>query len=86
MFGIAYSYGMTPPEFAAAIATEVRAEMGRQRKSQADLARALGITAATAARRLDCTAPFDTKELATVAAWLGVPPESFYPRVSGGAA
>lgn len=78
---------MTPPEFAfaEAIATEVRAEMGRQRKTQADLARALGITATTAARRLDTTAPFDTVELGQVAIWLGVPPESFYPRTAGAA-
>lgn len=83
----------TPPnypsanEFAEAIATEVRAEMGRQRKTQADLARALGITPVTAARRLDTSAPFDTYELGKVAIWLGVPPQQFYPReTTGGAA
>jgi transcriptional regulator with XRE-family HTH domain len=73
---------MTPSEFAETIAAEVRAEMGRQRKTQADLSRALGITAATAARRLDTTAPFDTVELSKVAIWLGVPPEQFYPRTT----
>lgn len=77
---------MTPTQFSEAIATEVRAEMGRQRKTQADLARALGITPATAARRLDTTAPFDTVELGNVALWLGVPPEHFYPRTTDGAA
>lgn len=71
---------MTPPEFAEAIAAEVRAEMGRQRKTKVDLARALDITPATAARRLDTTAPFDTVELYKVALWLDVPPEQFYPR------
>jgi len=74
---------MTPPEFAEAIATEVRAEMGRQRKTQADLATALNITAATAARRLECRPPFDTIELYRVAVWLGVPVEQFYPASTG---
>lgn len=86
---------MTPPEptealaaFTEAIAAEVRAEMARQRKTQADLAAALGINPATAGKRLNCTAPFNTVELYKVAVWLGVPPEQFYPREvsTGGAA
>lgn len=76
---------MTPPEFAEAIATEVRAEMGRQRKTQADLAAALGITPYTAGRRLKATPPFDTIELYKVAEWLAVPVEQFYPRTDGAA-
>lgn len=63
---------MTPTEYANAVAAEVRAEMGRQRKTQADLAKALGFTAATAARRLDGGTPFDVIELAVVANWLGI--------------
>jgi len=55
-----------------AVASEVRAEMGRQRKTQADLAGVLGIYTATAGRRLDGSVPFDVVELATVARWLGV--------------
>jgi len=55
-----------------AVASEVRAEMGRQRKTQADLAAVLKIYPATAARRLDGSVPFDVVELATVARWLGV--------------
>lgn len=54
------------------IADEVRAEMGRQRKSQADLARALGMHASTVSRRLDGSSAFDISELVTLAEWLGV--------------
>lgn len=55
-----------------AVAAEVRAEMGRQRKTQADLAAVLKIYPSTAGRRLDGSVPFDVVELATVARWLGV--------------
>jgi transcriptional regulator with XRE-family HTH domain len=70
---------MTPTQYTEAVAAEVRAELGRQRRSQADLAQALGFTAATAARRLDGTVPFDVMELAVVSAWLGVPLSQLMP-------
>lgn len=73
-------------EFAGAVSAEVRAEMARQRKTQADLATALGINPATAARRLNAERPFDTEELFRVAAWLSVPVEQFYPRATAGGA
>jgi transcriptional regulator with XRE-family HTH domain len=68
---------MTPAEYAAAVGAEVRAELARQRRTQAELATALGITPATAARRLDGTSPFNLIELATVANWLDVPIRQF---------
>lgn len=71
---------MTPPQFSEAVGNEVRAELARQRKTQAELAAALGITPLTASRRLAGTAPFDTEELHRVAGWLGVPVEQFIPR------
>lgn len=64
---------MTPDQYAEAIGSEVRAELARQRKTQAELASTLGITSATAARRLSGASPFDVSELATVANWLGIP-------------
>lgn len=74
---------MTPttPEarFAEAIASEVRAEMGRQSKTKADLARALDISQHTAAKRLKGHPPFDATELFRVAQWLGVPSSQFWP-------
>jgi transcriptional regulator with XRE-family HTH domain len=58
---------------AEGVAAEVRAEMGRQRKTQAELARALRMHPATVARRLDGSTPFDVAELVDLGAWLGVP-------------
>lgn len=67
-------HGYCMPNQAApeAVASEVRAEMGRQRKTQAELAAVLGIYSQTAARRLDGSVPFDVAELATVSRWLGI--------------
>lgn len=70
---------MTPVGYAEALGAEVRAALARQRKTQADLAAALGVTPATAARRLDGTSPFDVRELAIVANWLGVAISDLYP-------
>ncbi|WP_169309959.1 helix-turn-helix domain-containing protein [Aeromicrobium marinum] len=62
---------------AEAVAGEVRAEMARQRKTQAELATILGTTTATAGRRLDGSVPFDVVELCMVAGWLGTSPDRF---------
>lgn len=67
---------MTPTEYAEALAAEVRAEMGRQRKTSTDLAAVLGVTKATARTRLSGSQPLDVLELAQIADWLGVSPES----------
>lgn len=63
---------MSPQEYAEAVASEVRAEMGRQRKQQAELAATLEVTTATAGTRLSGAVPFDVIELAKVAHWLGI--------------
>ncbi|WOF23798.1 helix-turn-helix domain-containing protein [Microbacterium betulae] len=55
------------------VADEIRAEMARQRRSAADLAEYLGITAHTVGRRLNGAVPFNVIELASVSVWLGVP-------------
>lgn len=68
---------MDPSDYAEDVATEVRAEMGRQRKTKKELAEVLNITPATAATRLSGSVPLDTRELFAVAAWLGVPPTQF---------
>ncbi|HXH77281.1 helix-turn-helix transcriptional regulator [Nocardioides sp.] len=70
---------MTPTEYATAIGSEVRAELARQRKTQADLAAALSLTPATIGRRLDGTSPFNVVELAKTANWLGVPVANLRP-------
>lgn len=66
-------------EYAAAIASEIRAEMARQKKTQVQLAEALGITPITASRRLNGTTSFDAVEIFQVAQWLGVQANVFYP-------
>lgn len=70
---------MTPTEYTEAVASEVRAALGRYRKTQADLAEVLGVTSATAGRRLSGEQPFDVLELAAICAWLGVPIEQLAP-------
>lgn len=72
----------TPTEYAAVVAGEVRAEMGRKRKSQADLAGALDITTATAGRRLSGEVPFDVIELMRIANWLSVELQQLMPTVT----
>lgn len=57
------------------VAGEVRAELARQRKTAADLSRALGVTPHTAGKRISGEVAFDVVELAEVAKWLGVPIE-----------
>ncbi len=54
------------------VAAEVRAEMARQRRTGADLARHLNRSQQTVSRRLNGESPWDVDDLAAVAAWLGV--------------
>jgi transcriptional regulator with XRE-family HTH domain len=59
------------------VAAEVRAEMARQRMSQAGLAKLLGVAQQTVSRRLVGEVPFDVAELARIADLLGVPMTQF---------
>lgn len=68
---------MTPTEYADAVAAEVRAELGRQRRTMADLGKAIHRSAPSVARRLNGEIPFDVIELIQAATWLGVKPEVF---------
>jgi transcriptional regulator with XRE-family HTH domain len=61
-------------------ATEVRAEMGRQRMTQSALGVVLGKSQAYVWRRVMGKVPFDLAELEKIAAALGVPIETFLPR------
>lgn len=61
------------------VAAEVRAEMARQRKTQADLAGPLGISTAQVGKRLAGKIAFNVVELAIVARVLGVPAAQFWP-------
>lgn len=54
------------------VAATVRAELARQRKTQRDLAAALGISQQTVSRRLAGETPFAIDEIEAAARFLGV--------------
>lgn len=57
---------------AEALVDEVRVEMVRKRRTNADLGVVIGVTPHTAGRRLKNDPPFNLIELAQIASWLGV--------------
>ncbi len=69
---------MAEMTYSERVATEVRAEMGRQRKSGSWLARALNQSQSAVQRRLQGEHPFDLDELSAVAAALDVPISEFF--------
>ena len=75
-----------PTTYAGQVAAEVRAEMARQRRTHADIARALGASEATVGRRLSGDVPFKISELSTVAEFLSVPLSALLPSESAKAA
>lgn len=66
---------------ADAVATEVRAEMARQRMSGRAVADALGVSHMYLSRRINGHVPFDVAELQRIAAVLGVPVSKLLPTV-----
>ena len=64
------------------IAAEVRAAVGRQRRTQEQIAQALGIGQPAVSRRLAGAVPFTAAELAQLAEWLDVPIETLLGRVA----
>lgn len=58
---------------AQSVAEEIRAELGRQRKTGTDLARGMNVSQAWVSRRLTGELPFDLVELEQVAGILQVP-------------
>lgn len=75
-----------PSSLSQIAATEIRAEMGRQRISQTHLAKKLGRSQTYVWRRLVGEVPFDLHELETVAEVLGVPVTRFVPDPAASAA
>lgn len=55
-----------------ALAANIRAELARADKTQADLAAVLGLSQAAVSRRLAGRTPMDIPELEVVADWLDV--------------
>lgn len=61
------------------VATEIRLEMVRQRKTGVDLSKLLNCSQQAASRRLTGKVAFDLDELATIANWLDVEPTALIP-------
>ena len=55
------------------VAANVRAEMARQRKRQADLGEVLGLTQGAVSKRMSGTVALDVDELGKIADFLGIP-------------
>lgn len=70
----------------ATVAAEVRAEMARQRRSQREVADALGVSNTYVWRRLVGEVAFDLDELEAVAAYLAKPVAQFMRRTEQGSA
>ena len=62
-----------------AVATEVRAEMARDRHTVTELALVLGLSYKPAHERYIGKLEFGINDLDKVAAWLGVPVTGFFP-------
>lgn len=77
--GSLYGQSMTNHPTAEVVASEVRAELARQKKTAGNLAAVLSMTPHTAGRRLRGDVPFDVIELAQIGLWLGVDPRRFIP-------
>lgn len=60
------------------VAAEVRGQLARQRKTQAALSEALGMSPQAISRRLAGAIPFDVNELDSVALFLDVPISAFF--------
>ena len=68
--------------FMTRFASEVRAEMARQRKNARGLADAINVTEATAGKRLSGKVAFNAIEMYLTAAWLGLPLSELVARAS----
>jgi len=55
------------------VAANVRAEMARQRKRQADLGDVLGLTQGAVSKRMSGVVALDVDEVGKIAVFLGVP-------------
>ncbi len=64
------------------IAANIRAELGRQNKTRAALAREMGVTEMWLSRRVNAQTPFTVDDLATIAAALDVPMADLLPEAA----
>lgn len=71
-----------PASLSQTAATEIRAEMGRQRLSQTDIANIISRSQTYVWRRLNGDLSFDLAEMEAIAAALGRPIEQFLAAVA----
>lgn len=64
---------MQPQSPAEQVAANVRAELGRHRRTQTATADHLGMSQTAVSRRLNGEVPFDINEVHSLAKWLGIP-------------
>lgn len=62
-------------------ASEIRAEMARQRRTTREFATAMGVSTVTASRILNGRRLLDLDELSTIAAWLSLDVNTLLARV-----
>ncbi len=77
---------MESPSYSDAVVSEIRAEMARQRKNQAELAIVIGVTPPGASRRMRGDTPLDVAELKLITDWLGMTVPDLLARVSNDSA
>lgn len=72
----ACTHSLMPTSPAQRVASQVRAELARQSKTQTDLGEALSLSQTAISRRITGEVAFDVTELALTAVYLGVPVSS----------
>lgn len=62
-----------PTETTTDVAANLRAEIARRQKRQADLAAIWGVSPMAVSRRINGAVPISADQIASAAKWLGVP-------------
>jgi len=66
-------------QWAAAVASNLRAELARANRRKGDLAAVLGLSPAAITRRASGETPLDVNELFAIAEWLDIPVTALLP-------
>lgn len=74
---------MTVTEWTSQMVDNIRAEMSRRRKTQAELASLLGMAQSGISQRMNGKVPFDVEEIYSIALWLDVPITTLLPDHQG---
>lgn len=72
---------METHKYSEQVAAEIRAELGRQKRTMSEVAEASRIPVSTMSRKLNAVGVFDVEELCRIARTLGKPLTHFLPAV-----